>query len=53
MDEASRPVTQAEINFFSQCDTGSSKLSYPTIVDIQLMRRFTIISSSDSIVYKV
>jgi hypothetical protein len=23
MDEASRSVTQAEINFFSQCDTGS------------------------------
>jgi hypothetical protein len=53
MDEANRSVTIAEIKIFSQCDTGSSKPLYPTIVDIQLMRKFMIISSSDSIVYKV
>jgi hypothetical protein len=41
MDEASRAVTDGEIKFFSECDTRSSKLSHPTIVDIRLMRRNT------------
>ncbi|KAG2135951.1 uncharacterized protein EDB93DRAFT_1092120 [Suillus bovinus] len=44
MDEARRSFTKGEIKFFSQCDTGSGKLSHLTVVDVQLMRRISILS---------
>jgi len=50
MDEACRAFTKGEIKFFS-CDTGSSKLLQPTIVDVRLMHRITILSSGDRIIY--